>query len=408
MSRIRIHSYLLCCIAAALALLFSGSVHAQLSDVTQPGDPIIPSSANSPGSEAVANAIDNQPTKYLNFDSGRDGAVGGFSPSGFVVSPSVGVTHVTGVTLMSANDSPNRDPKAFTLEGSNDDTIGAFNSGHWEFIVGISNITPWTTIFGTGSPDPSRFKTQQFTFPNRKAYKHYRWITTETQTTPNGCCMQIAEVELLGTTLPSDVTQPGDTIFPSSANSPGSEAVANAIDNQPTKYLNFDSGRDGATAGFSPSGFAVSPSIGRTLVNAITMQSANDSPNRDPKTITLEGSNDPTLTGYNSGTWELITTISNIPAWTDIFGTGSPDPSRFKNQTFFFDNPKPYRHYRWVTTETQTTPNGCCMQIAEVELLGSERCHPTGRSDHSFFREQSWFRGGCQCDRRSADKVPQF
>src|SRR6476619_6991205 len=104
----------------------SGSAYAQ-TDVTQPGDPIIPSSANSPGSEAVANAIDNQPTKYLNFDSGRDGAVGGFSPSGFVVSPSVGVTHVTGVTLMSANDSPNRDPKAFTLEGSNDDTIGAFN-----------------------------------------------------------------------------------------------------------------------------------------------------------------------------------------------------------------------------------------------------------------------------------------
>src|SRR5882672_4464359 len=127
MSRIRIHSYLLCCITAALALMFSGSVSAQLSDVTQPGDPIIPSSANSPGSEAVANAIDNQPTKYLNFDSGRDGTNAGFSPSGFVVSPSVGITHVTGLSMMSANDSPNRDPKNVTLEGSNDSSITNFN-----------------------------------------------------------------------------------------------------------------------------------------------------------------------------------------------------------------------------------------------------------------------------------------
>jgi hypothetical protein len=71
--------------------------------------------------------------------------------------------------------------------------------------------------------------------------------------------MQIAEVGLLGSGAPQDVTQPGDLIIPSSANSPGSEVVANAIDNQPTKYLNFDSGRDGTNAGFSPSGFAVSP-----------------------------------------------------------------------------------------------------------------------------------------------------
>ena len=46
--------------------------------VAQPGDPVIASSANSPGSEGVANAIDGKPTKYLNFD-GKDG-----NPSGFI------------------------------------------------------------------------------------------------------------------------------------------------------------------------------------------------------------------------------------------------------------------------------------------------------------------------------------
>src|SRR5882672_10468121 len=145
MSRIRIHSYLLCCITAALALMFSGSVSAQLSDVTQPGDPIIASSPNSPGSEAVANAIDNQPTKYLNFDSGRDGTNAGFSPSGFTVTPSIGRTLVTGISMESANDSPNRDPKSITLEGSNDASITNYNSGNWVLITAITNITPWTT-----------------------------------------------------------------------------------------------------------------------------------------------------------------------------------------------------------------------------------------------------------------------
>src|ERR1051326_7946494 len=53
----------------AVLLAASVTVGAQLSDVTQPGDPIVPSSNNSPLSEGAANAIDNQPTKYLNFDN---------------------------------------------------------------------------------------------------------------------------------------------------------------------------------------------------------------------------------------------------------------------------------------------------------------------------------------------------
>src|SRR5688572_17085880 len=88
---------------ALSALLASTTALWAQSDITQPGDPIFASSANSPGSEGVANAIDGKTTKYLNFDSGRDGAVAGFSPSGFAVSPSVGVTHVTGMAIQSAN-----------------------------------------------------------------------------------------------------------------------------------------------------------------------------------------------------------------------------------------------------------------------------------------------------------------
>src|SRR4030095_7363484 len=51
-------------------------------DVTQPGDPIIASSSNSPGSEGVANAIDNTQAKYLNRDLANDA-----KPAGFAVTP---------------------------------------------------------------------------------------------------------------------------------------------------------------------------------------------------------------------------------------------------------------------------------------------------------------------------------
>jgi hypothetical protein len=80
-------------------------------DVTQPGDAIVASSDNSPGSEGVTNAIDNADTKYLNFD---------IVDTGLTVTPSVGMTVVSGLSLTSANDAEDRDPTTFLLEGSYD------------------------------------------------------------------------------------------------------------------------------------------------------------------------------------------------------------------------------------------------------------------------------------------------
>src|SRR5881396_2645004 len=114
----------------AMLVAFSGSVRAQLSDVTQPGDPIVPTSNNSPGSEGVANAIDNQPTKYLNFDKVN---------TGFTVTPSVGPTLVSGLTLTSANDAADRDPGSYTLEGSLDGT--SF------FAIASGNVPAFPTRF---------------------------------------------------------------------------------------------------------------------------------------------------------------------------------------------------------------------------------------------------------------------
>ena len=328
---------------------FLGKAYSQ-KDVTQPGDPIIASSANSPGSEAAPNALDNQPTKYLNFDTvGIDGL-----PSGFVVTPGVGKTVLSGLAMQSANDAPDRDPKWVRLEGSNDEAPN-WLEGNWTVIYENENVPAWSTEFPTGD----RFQTQTFEFGDQNPYLHYRWTVLEVQG-EGANSMQIAEVEFLGQSVPVDVTQPGDSLIASSGNSPGSEAAPNALDNQPTKYLNFDTvGIDGL-----PSGFVVTPAVGETNVVGLTMQSANDAPDRDPLSIRLEGSND-TEPSWESGNWEVIYENEEITPWSTLFPTGD----RFQTQEFyFFDNAKSYLHYRWTVLQVQGEAANS-MQIAEVELL---------------------------------------
>lgn len=314
----RIQPIPLCCLMAVLLSLFSGSVQAQLSDLTQPGDPIVATSNNSPGSEGVANAIDNQPTKYLNFDRVN---------TGFTVSPRVGLSVVQCLTLTSANDAPDRDPGSYVLSGSYDGS---------NFTQIASGNVPSFGPTGT-----NRFFKVVIDIQNNTPYVHYRLIfpTTAGNST---CCMQVSEVELLGFLAPTDVTQPSDPIVATSNNSPGSEGVRNAIDNQPTKYLNFDR---------LNTGFTVTPAVGPTLVSGLTLTSANDAPERDPASYTLEGSLD--------GTTFFPIASGSVPAF----------PTRFYKNYIFFSNSRAFRAYRLIFP-TVVGPGGNSMQISEVELLG--------------------------------------
>jgi hypothetical protein len=298
-------------------------------DVTQPGDPIVPSSNNNPGSEGVANAIDNVTgTKYLNFDAANNAL-----PTGFTVSPQSGLTLVSGLTLTSANDAPERDPSSFVLSGSYDGS---------NFVQIASNSVPVFT---------NRFVKQTILFDNNIPYLHYRLMFPTVVNAPNAAnSMQIAEVELLGVLAPTDVTIPGDPIVPSSNNNPGSEGVANAIDNVTgTKYLNFDAANNAL-----PTGFTVTPGVGDTIVNGLTLTSANDAPERDPSSYQLQGSVD----GINF----LPISSGPVPAFPTRF---------FKNYIFFPSNTVAYKTYRLMFPTVVNGPNAAnSMQIAEVELLG--------------------------------------
>ncbi|MDC0316695.1 PA14 domain-containing protein [Verrucomicrobia bacterium] len=147
-----------------------------LADLSSAGDTVIPSTAGttaSPEGEQAANAIDNNnATKYLNFD-GKNNTASGLT----VRTANGGIAR--GLTITSANDAPERDPATFIISGSNDNTT-------------------FTEIASGSVPAFSaRFETKSVSFANKIAYKDYK-ISFPTTATSNGCCMQVAEIEILG------------------------------------------------------------------------------------------------------------------------------------------------------------------------------------------------------------------
>jgi hypothetical protein len=287
-------------------------------DLTTPGDSVVALlTEDSPGGELVANAIDNNSsTKYLNF-TGKNN-----TPSGLSISTGGGI--VSGVALTSANDAPERDPATYTLSGSNDGSS-------------------WTDIASGNVPAfGSRFERQAWAIDNTASYSDYKLIFNTTASS-NGCCMQVAEVELL-TKLSdlADISSPGDAVAAlPSLDSPGGELPPNAIDdNTQTKYLNFIGKNN------TPSGLSIS--TGGGVVKGLALTSANDAPERDPATFEL-------------WTGDTMIASGTVPAFTD----------RFQRQVVAIDSAVAASDYKLMFTTTASS-NGCCMQVAEVELLGTK------------------------------------
>jgi len=167
-------------------------------DVTAPGDAIqgVPNDGDWPGAETPDLAIDdNTATKYLHFkgDFDPDPGTGG---TGFQVTPAMGSTIVTGLTLTTANDVPGRDPIAFELSGSNDGIDGPYELIAKGDIVDFAQEVEWPRFTKNATP---------ISFDNAKAYTNYQLIFTAIRGPVGGSVnsMQIAEVELLGAKGPA-------------------------------------------------------------------------------------------------------------------------------------------------------------------------------------------------------------
>ena len=125
------------------------------------------SSTNSPGNETVAQAFDgNTATKWLTFSS-----------SGWIQYTFGGGAswNIVRYAITSANDAPERDPRNWQLEGSN-------------------NGTNWTTVDTRSAQTFSaRFQRREFTVASPGTFTSYRLNITANQ---SGSVLQLAELQL--------------------------------------------------------------------------------------------------------------------------------------------------------------------------------------------------------------------
>lgn len=175
---------------------------------------------------------------------------------------------------------------------------------------------------------------------------------------------------------PSDITFPGDPIVAidgtddgdgAVGGSPAGEGVEQAIDNTVLKYLNFQD---------LNSGFAVTPSVGATVVTGLRIYTANDAEARDPASFELSGS----LSGLG-GPWTLIARgdLSLPSSRTGVLPL-RPITLNDPQQEHWFVNDRPYTTYRLVFPTLKDHGAANSMQVAEVELLGTVGSAPVAGS----------------------------
>lgn len=136
-----------------------------------------------------------------------------------------------------------------------------------------------------------------------------------------------------------DITNLGGTVTAQyQTGSPAGEEYTKLIDNNySTKYLTFNA-----------AGWVQYQAPASYVVTSYAITSANDAPERDPLSWTLQGSN-------NGSAWTTIDTR-----------TGEDFPNRLQTRTFNFTNTTAYTYYRFNLTNN----SGTILQLAEIELFG--------------------------------------
>ncbi|HMJ89446.1 MAG TPA: choice-of-anchor D domain-containing protein, partial [Candidatus Acidoferrum sp.] len=234
-----------------------------LVEASIPGDTIAATSANSPAGQGVANAIDNTVTnKYLNLDKLN---------TGMTITP-VGNRPVQALTLISAEDAPERDPSSFVIEGSDNGV---------NFTRIASNAVP---AFST------RHFVHSIAFSNTNVFNHYRMLFPTVSNAVTANSMQIAEVELL---YHGEITSPNDIV--SITLPPG------AVDVRGVGSL-FDRQLDGVRkleVAPIPAGsntiVNIIPAVGSSVLKGFELIGAADDfsfPQRRPSSVVVAGSND--------------------------------------------------------------------------------------------------------------------
>lgn len=144
-----------------------------------------------PVNEPPSALVDNDPgTKYLNF---------GELNSGFIVSPAVSPSIVTGFQITTANDAPERDPTMWELYGTNDPIMSDDNSRAME--------ESWTLIDSGDVSLPDQRLTLGPLVPvdSDAEFTSYRFVVTGVKDAEAANSVQFAEIQFFGVPEPSSV-----------------------------------------------------------------------------------------------------------------------------------------------------------------------------------------------------------
>ncbi|MBN2513028.1 MAG: discoidin domain-containing protein [Sedimentisphaerales bacterium] len=296
-------------IAVTLGLvILSGIASAAVIDRTIPG--IITGSSQFGNHEAPRWVFDNRTdTKWL-----------ATSPTGWVQFEFMNnqAFAINSYAITSANDAAGRDPKAWTLLGSNDGT-------NWSTVDTRSNES-WV----------ARYQRRVFKCTNTTPYRMYRLNVTQN----NGDdIMQFSELEL----IENGISRTAYYQFSWSSQINDGEGGKLVLDKLTgSKWL---------TGGDNTTGWIQYQFLGKGAyaINEYAITSANDAPDRDPKDWTLQGS-------FDGTTWVTLDTRVG-ETWTD----------RFERREFTFMNNVAYSHYKLDVTANNGSGN--LMGFSEFELL---------------------------------------
>ena len=245
-------------------------------EASVPGNPVAATSANSPPSQTGTNAIDNNPaTKYLNFDKLN---------TGLTITPS-GNLPARALTLISAEDAPERDPSSFVVDGSNDGVT---------FTRVASNAVPQFL---------TRHFIQSFTLPGTNQFNVYRVLFPTVSNAPAANSMQIVEVELL---YYGEITAPNDAV---SITLPGGAVDVRGVRALFDRQLDDTNKLEVAPISGGNTTVDVIPAAGSTVLKGFELIGAADDfiyPERRPSSVVVAGSND----GINYTTLATVSPVA--------------------------------------------------------------------------------------------------
>ncbi len=179
-------------ITVAGDLIGGGQLAGSVFTIAPQGEIFGQNSTPGSGNENANFSIDgNTGTKYLNF---------GETNTGYIVTPTIGLSNVTGLTLSTGGDANERDPITFSLYGSTTQVASATPGATFN----LSDFTAITLDQNAGlDVDPGRnFTNPTINFANAGAYTTYLLVFPTIRDSGAANSMQISEAILTGEAVP--------------------------------------------------------------------------------------------------------------------------------------------------------------------------------------------------------------